>query len=448
MSAIVIRILPGGFFLEQALSDIPGWDRQENFSISATTAPFDEVSKGMIKPNLARRAGARLLRQLHAHKAVKQALSEALSSEAPIYIFPGTEQSDLLPWEMLWNKNRRFFALNAGLPIGRLASSPADREEGAVSFASPLKILVVLGAVGVEAGPEWEAFKLALRSKPANLDIEIRALVAEESVRDAIAAEGIQVEILQQNSQLFRAINEFEPHIVHFFCHGAVGEVPHLLIATWEAWNGQNESGSLSISPDELTSSIPLGIRSKIWLVVLNCCGGDESTEEVTTLTRTIVQQGICAAIGMRQAVRAVDANLFTEHFYSEAFQEIGWAVRTPGQDVLIEWVKALYAPRRELCRRYLVDPDMAIPVAAEGLREWTIPVLYKRRASFRVRTSSSASNTAERDSVELDELVHHRASIVNIPSVSARTIAAIDVRIGELTSRLYPEPADPAPQA
>jgi hypothetical protein len=191
-------------------------------------------------------------------------------------------------------------------------------------------------------------------------------------------------------SSLIAGIKRFNPHILHFFCHGHAGDRPHLRIALNTDWIGNLPDGSLTVESSEFMSL--QSQASETWIMVLNCCktsaGGPS---EVRSLSLSLINQGphIPAVVGMREAVDAGDAHLFTGSFYGAVAaridQFLGGAELTE-----TDWVSVLDEPRRLLAKQY--GDGRLLDEAAADAKQWTLPVMYIRPEPFVLRRESEAT--------------------------------------------------------
>jgi hypothetical protein len=331
----------------------------------------------------------------------------------------------------------------ASLPLMRAGRSAVAGARGDRLFEPPLRVLAVLAAAGVDAKPEWQALHgAAEQARLVGFDVVMRALVAQHPLQAELAAlPGVSVGTVTNASDLFREIKDFQPQILHFFCHGITEGGPQLLLATPASWLVGAPTGGLSISPDQLNAELP-NFGSEVWLVVLNCCEGAAASRDAVSLASSLVAAGFPAAIGMREVVRDVDAYVFTGRFYRAAFEEVDRAAREWRVRPAVEWVRALHAPRRELCDRY--RQHRAPSAAAAELKEWTLPVLYTRPEPFRIRGPSTNVALSPADRRDLDDELRVvrqlRERFAKIAHQNPGVLAELDQRIHELLAQLYPQ--------
>jgi hypothetical protein len=207
-------------------------------------------------------------------------------------------------------------------------------------------------------------------------------LVGEETLHDAVQAEiaggaltGVTVKLLESSvDKLEATLDAFKPHLLHFFCHGAVDHgVSRLEVATALDWAAGVDVASLVLPVEQL---IALPAMRQTWLVVLNCCEGGAATAQLHSMAHTLVARGAPAAVGMLEPIAAADAHRFCAGFYPALFREIGQALAQSSSALPapIEWSLPLRAARIQINSG--VDP--------KSERTWALPVLYARPNSSR----------------------------------------------------------------
>lgn len=150
---------------------------------------------------------------------------------------------------------------------------------------------------------------------------------------------------------------EKEPfHIVHFLGHG---DIDGLIL--------EKEDGTCDpISSEKFVRLLKKDKADEIYpkLVVLNAC---YSANNILSVARELVSQGVPAVIGMRSEVSIVFANLFNDCFYSLLRSKVP-----------IEW--AITKTRIELYK-------------LERISDWCAPVLYLRTEDGRLFDFKTDSN-------------------------------------------------------
>jgi hypothetical protein len=386
-------------------------------------------------------AGMRLFETLARHPAVSAAITGALAIPqegiAPLYIHLNADRVEGLPWESLYVPPGMFLALDARWPIARIADSSTAIEIER-TFKPPLKVMAVLSAADVDATPEWKELYKAIQGTQ---EIELQIFTCQPELKEQIEGlhdQRVTVNYIVTKSDLFAALNTFDPHILHFFCHGSTNNGAHLQLATRADWDGEKESGSIAIGKDELA---PFCKKERnIWLVTLNCCQGAAAAEDTYSLARSLVTKGFPAVIGMREVIATQDAHLFCRAFYSAVLQEIELCKKT-GQDIIeVEWAKALHLPRTELCDQH--NSSLPRPQAAATFREWTLPVIYVRPERFKLRIGTkhlrqSKLSLHEREVLEA-QLKGIREFKATVPDIPQSVMDDIEKRIHELEKKLY----------
>jgi hypothetical protein len=187
-----------------------------------------------------------------------------------------------------------------------------------------------------------------------------------------LAADGLSgtVQYLTGTNDLLRALKEFDPHLLHFFCHGQGGSSPLLRLATRRE-HDTGHGSSVVLEPLQLHS-----IGRSTWIMSLNACKGASNSTGARSLAYLLTRAGCPAVVGMRDPVSSDVAAVFTYSLYSSLLAQLG-ATLVAGKEVDLELAAALGAPRRDLRDVYQeADPGLA----AACHRDWTLPVLYVRR--------------------------------------------------------------------
>lgn len=334
-------------------------------------------------PEAVKNHGTALLHELQKHPAIKQALQFALMTPAgqtsPVYFHLNEEIAEQFCWESLYSDEKSFVGLDARWPIGRIADSVLDRPTPPQEFLPPLKIAAVLSALNRQALQQWIGLRDAAEGARANgLQVSIRVFVGEDDLLAQIKGEiegglkSVRVDpVPDRVSGLEREINEFAPHILHFFCHGSTSHgLPRLEMATILDWMEGKETGSLKLSVDDLQNIRAL---NDAWLVVLNCCDSGRAVDNTHSIAHMLVANVVPAAIGTLEPFDVSDADELCLGFYPLLFDELAKSLHDGGDDhwVELEWANALRGARRSLNEKHDNDPS--------NHREWALPVLYVR---------------------------------------------------------------------
>ena len=337
--------------------------------------------------------GQRLWNGLLEHPEVKRAFKNALRLSAgklqPILFHTEDPLAELFNWEMLCEQSGQFLALDGRWPIGRIAEPGVDLNHLTPEFTRPLKLMAVLSALGARepARQEWSGLYAAVRqARETDMPVKLHVLIGEghllENV-EALARDDPQLTVEQVRdsaTDVQRAIRMFNPHILHFFCHGAADDgQPRLLLGTPQDFEQQRpaKQSTVILQLGDLKHLLaPLGV----WLVVLNCCEGGMAVKEVYSLANSLVASGVPAALGMREEIQGMAANEFSRVFYQELLLDLQERLLPDDQahEVDLDWTKILHTPRKALVEQYNRD--------AATYGEWTLPVLYTLPPPFKVR--------------------------------------------------------------
>ncbi len=318
------------------------------------------------------------------HERVKDALTDALKLAAgkscPIYVhLKALPAAEVFCWEALCNEAGNFMALDRRWQVGRIAGSPRLTSREAEAYEPPIRIMALLSALGRDAIPEWDGLYAAVKKvRQAGLPVRLFVGTGQESLQDAIFAQAktdpdlVQFP-LESAVGVIEAADQFAPHIIHFFSHGSTTfDKPRLQLATL------NDTGASSI---ELALTDLLGSPGiqDAWLAVLNCCESGAASQDVHSLTHSLVAGGVNAAVGMKETVNELDAYAFSSRLYPGVLETLRSSLAplvNQGGECAIDFAPALWAPRKELHDRH----------SAGSAREWTLPVLYGRPELLRVR--------------------------------------------------------------
>jgi len=342
--------------------------------------------------------GRTLLDKLRGHPAIKEALAELLraplTQKRPLYFHILADEGERLWWEALCDKDQ-FLSLDARWPIARMADSGVDKQVAVHVFNPPLKVLVLLSALGRDATPEWQRFYEAVESaRRDGLPVSVTALIGQPSLFQSLTADigagtvtGVTVQpIPDRLPDLAAVINNLGPHIVHFFCHGTASSGTARLELAVFADVARNDGKSQVVLAVETLMGFQ-GMQDA-WLVTLNCCEGGKSVERLHSMAYRLVAAGVPTAVGMLEPVDAADAYEFCGYFYSAAFTAIreAFAEARNNGAAEVRWADALFPPRTALGGSH---PDPA------DNRQWLRPVLYVRPEPFEIRAPAAQAPPA-----------------------------------------------------
>jgi hypothetical protein len=356
---------------------------------AATLPPLDDAAHVQTYGNTLRDS-------LKQHPAIQSALDNIFAMPAgqsctlcfEILAQPG----ETIRWEALCDDQGQFVALSPRCRLGRIADQTASFETGIRSFRLPLRLAAFLSAVKRDARPEWEGLAKAFdNARAAGLGIEARVYIGQQDLLDAIRAEiaagahpGISVFAMPASDlDVEKALNDWTPQLVHFFCHGGAeyGKAFLELGTIVDHDTGASE-GSVVVEVNSLVEAE--GLRSA-WLVVLNCCDGATASDPLGSMAFRIVANGnVPAVIGMQEPIPAADANEFCKVLYPEIFRLLGDATMgINGSISVLDVTEVLLPARRAIRNRNNGNPG--------AFRNWTLPVLYVQRELFQVQQLAAA---------------------------------------------------------
>ena len=294
-----------------------------------------------------------------------------------------------LPWEYCYNStHQRFMGTARTSPIVRYVPRPFTPESLATS--DKLRILLVL-------------------SNPTDvtpLNVEKEEQIMRDALGDKIG-DTIELEVLKNVTQLrlYRKVNDFDPHVIHFVGHG-----------TYE-----DGEGALIIETDEQTqrkltaqqfSDLVEGLSVRA--VVLNACdtsAADAGAKAFNSTAVGLVYARIPAVISMQFRVPDNIALQFTDTLY--------WHIAkgTPIDQAVSEMRK-----------------QVSLGSTPEENVLWGVPTLYMRAPDGQLWGSDEREDRNASDDDDDDQLNQATSTVINIGS-SKGNIALGDLVFGGITN-------------
>jgi hypothetical protein len=456
------------------LADLPG--RGDYSALAYESADIELLAQPRIPPKHVRKVGAMLYKALLSDKYVKGALKAAADTDAgtttPIYIMYHQSGPEWIPWETLCTGRGTFLALEERMPVARVPTK--EERSGATIdrvFSLPAKILAVLSAADVPATGEWTALYETVRDMtyPVSMHVlisepdlmaHILQMPAHPNVRivaHATPGDGpdggvdpapgqsppnvlIDVAYVEPSATgLIETIRAFNPHLLHFFCHGTSRPSPELQIATrawWKLKGTGRRRNILRLTPPQF-DKLP-ATASDLSIVALNCCESSASTGSIESIAMSLVSSGpgFPAVIGMREPIDSAAANLFTREFYGSILGRIGRFLE--GQEDLadIDWIAAMSVPRARLAEAR--GAGGRLHASAANVKVWTLPVIYVRPEPFRHHLAPGKSEAEQLQAITplgaFSELYGLQQAI---PGAPEHFVDAISTEISALQSKL-----------
>ena len=360
--------------------------------------------------NLVEDAGRDLQTELDSNVDVSAALSHASSAgqRRPVF-FQILSPDEELPWETIWRTPQNFFAYQVDSPVGRLISgshnlSTRTLDQAAADQPPVLRVLAVLTAqhnppYNISSDTEWDHLYDAKKGVEQNqhLEVELDVLVDDPNLENRIQrllsrpadAKHGYVRLFTAKQDLKDRIELFRPHLLHFFCHGAIQNgSPHLLLGT--------DSGQMiRVTDTDILASLNK-IKHDAWMCVLNCCQSGQSSASSRSFAKLLVGTRIPVVIGMAEPITTITAHAFTAAFYREVFDHIdsniaAWRNGTGSPPWEAEWVEVMYDVRSNILEEH--NPGVVGYVHKRDQKCWTLPVFYTVPAAFcyEVRSRSVA---------------------------------------------------------
>src|SRR5262249_21361362 len=152
---------------------------------------------------------------------------------------------------------------------------------------------------------EWDKLYGAVTTwRRPDFPIKLRVVVGQEELNETVEAiqkgdakKGIKGDgdlelfvVPKSAFELRKAIEDFGPHLIHFFCHGKNDNgVPRLELARITDWDEEDPArwkSSVQLNIDDFLQIKGIG---GCWLVTLNCCEGSKATKDQPSLSFALV---------------------------------------------------------------------------------------------------------------------------------------------------------------
>jgi hypothetical protein len=458
MSRVVIDVHPdverGGFLLVLAEPRTnEGWAPRR-----FPYRPEDPVPASFVAGTADTTAmGAYLVEGLRAHPAIGKELDRLLlaapnATACPVYIRMSAE-AEALPWETLFDQNE-FLALDRRWPVARMGGDPGTLS---ADFEPPLRVMAILGAARVPAAEEWDALFAGLGS--ATFPVHVRVLAAEAAVEErarTAAHPNITVEAsgIPPGRDVLTAIEEYRPHLLHFFSHGRVNHgFPEIQVATRSSWPHDDDPGHIVLEPKAFAT---LSALQAPWVVTMNVCRGAQAGG-TGSLAFSLLSIGFPAVAGMREPVGERVAHAFAKGFYRALVRDLNRA--TADGPIVLDLASALFEPRMEICETLKQVASCRESAAVQ--REWTLPVLYVREGGIAIQRRDPAApvtlevadeaapaemdpaaEATERTVLENKLLFLKDLVSADLPGMDDAAITTIKGEVQRLETQLFAEPA------
>lgn len=393
-------------------------------------------------PEISAKVGKELWKALESDDRVREQLTFLFGDGGALFIADVSAESQALPWETLCRPDGRFVALEAKLALGRTVARVEAKKLRSYTYDSPLRVLAVLAAAGGAAKDtaieEWTSLSTALFADP-EIECDLRVIGCDADVKTAVeafdqpaVADGAtpRFQFLDAD-KIKKAVKSFQPHILHFFCHGFVEPEPTLEFATRRDQALASDRGSETLNAEELADVVD--IDHSLWLVNLNCCLGAAATDSSQPLAREIVREGVPAVTAMQEPIDRRDAHLFSRSFYQSFLGQIKAALDQPAPHRL-SVPEALREPRKDLH-----DSHKAQHGPPANCKEWSLPVVYVHYEPFELDGRTAPGLDPQRIlqiRSELAQLGKAREEMSRL-DLPPEVIAGIDQKIGALEAEL-----------
>jgi hypothetical protein len=246
-----------------------------------------------------------------------------------IYIKPNAIKSldqnfirtDEIPFELLWDDQDEFYALNINTPIVRVVLAKSDRKSETINV--PLKVLVIVSTP---------------KDKPES-SIDIEKQIIQKALKSKLADEKsgmggmiwLKWCIPATKTNFSNMLKDFNPHIIHFIGHGGFDDVVGTTAQGYLCFEREDDNNTDPMTADDLSVFIR---NSAVRLFITTACSSakpaaDEiqSTQYNTFAFEGVAQKlvsgisGITTAVAMQFDMEEDAAVAFTEEFYNELIQ-------------------------------------------------------------------------------------------------------------------------------
>jgi len=366
-------------------------------TVTATEAEFEALKQASLNGEAVKLAGQKLFEALARSRDVADQLTAALQARpdehCPVYLrINASAGVEDLPWETLCSPGGDFLALDERWGLGRAVES-ITATLPSYTFTPPLRIAAILSCLDVKAAAELAALRDAIATAPG-LRTEMLVVTSEDDLYQAITTEappGIRAAMVPTTlRELHELVQAFQPHVMHFFCHGTTAAEPHLLVATKENWITRSPESSLAVGAKEFRR-FTQETAPPPWLLVLNACESAAGAvqENLQSLASRLLYYGAApAVVGMREPVLSGDANLLTTVFYRRLLSDLQSCPFAA--DETVDWVVRLVVEvRNQLARK---NPTLTLDTAAASTKEWTLPVAYVSARPFTLQVLAAPS--------------------------------------------------------
>jgi hypothetical protein len=454
---IVVQLMNyGGKVLLQVAEPL-GYPGLSDFVCPGTDPVFSSLRSATPDGDVVTAAGRVLFDAVTSSEQVRDILTVALAVQdperRPIYLnLSDAIAAQALPWEALCTRSGTFLAMQPAWPVARMLSGlrkPLTHR----TLEPPLRIAAILSCLDVGAEGEWDALRKAVESSGAQ--VRMLLLVSETELHDtidAMALPWLEVQMVPQEFRDMQAlITDFEPHVLHFFCHGLATGGAHLEIATAADILAGTHTSHHRLEARSIRELVQAPKQTP-WAIVLNACGsaaldvvatppgsaGDRSPDDEIAGTHSlaaslVVEQGVPAVVGMREPVIDSDAARFTGAFYAALLTDLAGRIEARDRGITIDWAAYTVEARADLCRDRGITPD----VAAARFQQWTLPVVVVHPSQFTVDVAGAGPIDSDaRD--KASRLSEGSSAILAAlpPGTPAQTVAAFEAMLREQTLR------------
>jgi len=315
-----------------------------------------------------------------------------------------SEPGEAIRWEVVQTAASDYFVLKGSRRLFRVASDNGSPALELRALPEVLRFVAFLSPAQVDSTAEYKGLvAAATAAREAGVPVDLMVFVGQRSLLqpDLTAPPWLTVKPMPDTTlDMQFQLQELQPHILHFFCHGIVEqpqspvaqpqslvtEPQSLELATVGEQRIDAERGSVLFSMDRL---IKAHVLEQAWTVVFNCCDGGRPGKALNSMAyRAVVRGGVPAAIGMGSPLPVGAAPHFSSAFYRTLFHVLASLLATADAAVEIDFGEPIAEARRGL--------HEAIKAAGLPFACWSLPIIYLHPKPFVVQKSVRAAAVAK----------------------------------------------------
>jgi hypothetical protein len=405
---------------------------------------YQNTPLGQATPAVVLSTGNGLMAELARNVEVDSAINAVATHPArqglrPIFFEIACDFAEQFPWETLYlHPPADFSACRTPSPVGRLAGSTRaldtrTLDQTSLTAKPELRLLAVLAAQGISSIPEFDELHGAKTrgNKSGRFAVNMEAFVSDKTDKQH-ALQSLQpneVHDLTCKQDLLDRLRDFQPHILHFFCHGSTAGSPHLQLATTSSRLGLGQPVTLSAS--DITNQVQQYSLNP-WMTVLNCCSGAAPSGAAAasqSFARSLAGPEVPVVVGMAEPIDHLTAHSFCKAFYTNVidlllrnFPNLPGSGSAAGPRVTVEWVETLTPTRRSVLEDRVGGGSSYSVALASDRKWWCMPVLYTVEGAFQLAVSNLTGATAVAARVQ-EQAAAALAGVPGLPTALLRDL-------------------------